>query len=115
MGLFLDDRTNNPIRSGNNTANLSIAVPTGIKLKIALKLCYKKAKCSLISLIYSGIPSWYLLFLIGLKKLRYYGGSFLVKEEFVLFGGKTLKRRVSVYLSIPVSIYLSAIAYYHSY
>jgi len=62
MGFFLEHRTNNPIISGNNTANLSIAVPTGNKLKIGLNLYYKKAKCSLMSLIYLGIPSWYLFF-----------------------------------------------------
>ena len=60
------------------------------------------------SLMYLGMPSLYLLFYLP-KKLRYNGGSFFVKRESILNGGLFLKNRVSVYLSIAVSIYLSAI------
>jgi hypothetical protein len=58
--------------------------------------------------MYLGMPSLYLLFYLP-KKLRYNGGSFFVKRESILNGGLFLKNRVSVYLSIAVSIYLSAI------
>jgi len=51
MGFFLQNRTNNKIISSNNAADLSIAVPVRIKLKMRLDLYYKKAKCSLLSLI----------------------------------------------------------------
>ena len=44
-------------------------------------------------------------------KLGYNGGSFFVKRESILIGGLILKRRVSIYLSKAVSIYLSAIAF----
>jgi len=51
MGFFLQNRTNNKIISSNNATDLSIAVPARNKLKIRLDLYYKKAKCSLMSLI----------------------------------------------------------------
>jgi len=51
MGFFLQNRTNNKIISSNNAADLSIAVPARNKLKMGLDLYYKKAKCSLMSLI----------------------------------------------------------------
>jgi len=51
MGFFLQNRTNNRIISSNNAADLSIAVPGRNKLKMGLDLYYKKAKCSLMSLI----------------------------------------------------------------
>ncbi|MBW2119527.1 MAG: hypothetical protein JRH09_16620 [Deltaproteobacteria bacterium] len=51
MGLFLQNGTNNRIISSNNAADLSIAVPARNKLKMGLDLYYKKAKCSLMSLI----------------------------------------------------------------
>jgi len=60
MGFFLENRTNNPIIPRNNTANLFTAVPIGNRLKIGLNLYYKKARCSLMSLIYVGMPSLFL-------------------------------------------------------
>jgi len=57
MGLFFENKTDGPIISCNNPSNLILAVPIGNKLKVRFKLYYKKAKCSLISLIYLGIPS----------------------------------------------------------
>ena len=108
MGLFLENGSNNPIILRNNAANLFFAVPVTNKLKTGLDLYYKKTRCSLMSLMYLGMPSLYLLFYLP-KKLRYNGGSFFVKRESILNGGLFLKNRVSVYLSIAVSIYLSAI------
>jgi len=57
MRLFLENGTKNPIILGNNTADLFSAVPVRNELKARLDLYYKKAKCSLISLMYLGIPS----------------------------------------------------------
>jgi hypothetical protein len=57
MGLFLENGSNNPVILRNHTANLFLAVPVRNELKIGLELYYKKAKCSLISLMYLGIPS----------------------------------------------------------
>ncbi|MBC8391120.1 MAG: hypothetical protein H8E17_00935 [Deltaproteobacteria bacterium] len=51
MGLFLKNRANNKIILSNKATDLSIAVPTRNKLKMALDLYYKKAKCSLMSLM----------------------------------------------------------------
>ncbi len=51
MRFFLQNRTYNSVISSNNAADLSIAVPVRNKLKMGLDLYYKKAKCSLISLI----------------------------------------------------------------
>jgi hypothetical protein len=55
--LFLENTPNNPVILRNNTADLFLAVPVRNELKTRLYLYYKKAKCSLISLIYLGIPS----------------------------------------------------------
>ena len=63
VGLFLDNAMNNPIILRNNTANLSFAVPIRNKLKKGGNLYYKKDKCSLMSLMYLGIPSLRLLFI----------------------------------------------------
>lgn len=51
MGLFLKNRANNQIILSNKAMDLSIAVPVRNKLKMALDLYYKKAKCSLMSLM----------------------------------------------------------------
>jgi len=57
MGLFFQNNADGPIISCNNLSNLIFPVPIGNKLKMRFKLYYKKAKCSLISLIYLGMPS----------------------------------------------------------
>jgi hypothetical protein len=57
LGLLFENGSNNPIILRNNTANLFFAVPVRNELKTRLDLYYKKAKCSLISLMYVGIPS----------------------------------------------------------
>jgi hypothetical protein len=57
MGLFFKNNTDGPIISRYNPSNLLFAIPIGNKLKMRFKLYYKKAKCSLISLIYLGMPS----------------------------------------------------------
>jgi hypothetical protein len=62
VGLFLENGTDNPVILRNNTANLFLAVPVRNKLKAWLYLYYKKAKCSLMSLMYLGIPSLFLFF-----------------------------------------------------
>jgi len=64
LGLFLENAANNPIILRNNTADLFFAVPVRNELKTRLDLYYKKAKCSLISLMYVGIPSLFLLFFL---------------------------------------------------
>jgi len=51
MGLFIKNRANNKIILSNKATDLSIVVPTRNKLKMALDLYYKKAKCSLMSLM----------------------------------------------------------------
>jgi len=57
MGLFPKNRANDKIIAKDNPADLSITVPVRNELKMTLYLYYKKAKCSLISLMYPGIPS----------------------------------------------------------
>ena len=57
LGLLLENGSNNSVILRNNTANLFLAVPVRNKLKTRLDLYYKKAKCSLMSLMYVGIPS----------------------------------------------------------
>ena len=64
LGLLLENASNSPIILRNNTANLFLAVPVRNELKTRLDLYYKKAKCSLISLMYVGIPSLFLLFFL---------------------------------------------------
>lgn len=68
LGLLLENGSDNPIILRNNTANLFVAVPVRNELKIRLDLYYKKAKCSLMSLMYVGIPSLFLLFFFAVKK-----------------------------------------------
>jgi len=63
VGLFLEHRSNNPIISRNNTTNFSLVMPVRNRLKKGLNLYYKKARCSLMSLMYLGMPSLFLLFL----------------------------------------------------
>ena len=57
LGLFLENGSNNSVTLRNNTAYFFLAVPVRNELKTRLDLYYKKAKCSLISLMYVGIPS----------------------------------------------------------
>ena len=85
VGLFFGNATNYPIILRNNTANLFFAVPIRNKLIKGGNLYYKKAKCSLMSLMYLGMPSLCLLF--SLSKIRYNGGSFFVKRELILTVG----------------------------
>jgi len=63
VGLFLEHRTEDTIIARNNTSNLFLAVPVRNELIKGLDLYYKKARCSLISLMYLGMPSLFLLFL----------------------------------------------------
>ena len=55
--LFLENRPDNPVILRSDAADLLLAVPVRNELKTRLDLYYKKAKCSLISLMYLGIPS----------------------------------------------------------
>lgn len=55
--LFFENTANSPVIQRNNTANLFFAIPVESELKIRPYLYYKKAKCSLMSLMYLGIPS----------------------------------------------------------
>lgn len=64
MRLLLENFSNNPVILGNRSADLFFAVPVRNELKTRLDLYYKKAKCSLISLMYVGIPSLFLLFFL---------------------------------------------------
>ena len=57
LGILLENGSNNSVILRNNTANLFLAVPVRNELKTRLDLYYKKAKCSLMSLMYVGIPS----------------------------------------------------------
>lgn len=63
VGLLPQYRSNNPIIAGYQPSDFSFSVPVGRELKKNLNLYYKKAKFSLISLIYFGMPSSYLPFL----------------------------------------------------
>ena len=63
MGLFLENRSDNPVIFHDPTAYLFFAVPVRNKLITGLYPYYKKAKCSLISLMYLGMPSLLLLYL----------------------------------------------------
>lgn len=74
--LSFENTPNNPIVLRNNTADLFFAVPVRNELKTRLYLYYKKAKCSLISLIYLGIPS---LFLSCLATIKVQRGFFFCK------------------------------------
>jgi len=51
LGLFFENESNNSVILRNNTADLFFAVPVRNKLKTRLDLYYKKAKCSLMSLM----------------------------------------------------------------
>jgi len=64
LRLLLENFSNNPVILGNPNAGLFFAVPVRNELKTRLDLYYKKAKCSLISLMYVGIPSLFLLFFL---------------------------------------------------
>jgi hypothetical protein len=64
LGLLLENGSNSSVILRNNTANLFLAVPVRNKLKTRQDLYYKKAKCSLMSLMYVGIPSLLLLFFL---------------------------------------------------
>jgi len=64
VGLLLENGTDNPIISRNNTPNGSLMVPIRIKLKKGANLYYKKTRCSLMSLMYLGMPSLFLLVFI---------------------------------------------------
>jgi len=66
LGIFLKNGSNNPVILSGDTAHLFLAVPARNELKIRLNPYYKKAKCSLMSLMYLGIPSLS-LFLFGDK------------------------------------------------
>ena len=57
VGILFENPADNPIILRSDTANLFLAVPVRNKLKTRLQLYYKKAKCSLMSLMYLGIPS----------------------------------------------------------
>lgn len=57
LGFLLQNFSNNPVVLRNNTADLFFTVPIRNELKTRLDLYYKKAKCSLMSLMYVGIPS----------------------------------------------------------
>jgi hypothetical protein len=57
VGLFFENGPDSPVILRNDTANLFLAVPVRNELKTRLYLYYKKAKCSLMSLMYVGIPS----------------------------------------------------------
>jgi len=62
MWLLFENIANNPVILCNDTADRFLAVPVRNELKTRLYLYYKKAKCSLMSLMYLGIPSLFLLF-----------------------------------------------------
>jgi hypothetical protein len=64
MGLFFENGPDNPVILRNDTADFFLAVPVRNELKTRLDMYYKKAKCSLISLMYLGIPSLFLLFFL---------------------------------------------------
>jgi len=51
VGFLLENRANNKIIASNKTTDLSIPVPARNKLKMALDFYYKKASCSLMSLM----------------------------------------------------------------
>jgi hypothetical protein len=63
VGFFFENGADNPIILRNNAADLFSTVPVTNELKTGLYLYYKKAKCSLISLMYLGMPSLLLLYL----------------------------------------------------
>jgi len=68
VGLFLENGADNSIILRYKVANLFLEVPVRNKLKKGPQLYYKKAKCSLMSLMYLGIPSLLLFFSSSLKK-----------------------------------------------
>ena len=74
--LLLENFSNNPVILGNRSADLFFAVPVRNELKTRLDLYYKKAKCSLISLMYVGIPSLSFVYLAINKVQR---GFFICK------------------------------------
>ena len=55
--LVFKNKADNPIVLRNNTTDLFSTVPVTNELKTRLYPYYKKAKCSLISLMYLGMPS----------------------------------------------------------
>jgi len=55
--LLSENTPNSPVIPRNDTPDLFLVVPVRNELKTRLYLYYKKAKCSLMSLMYLGIPS----------------------------------------------------------
>ena len=105
VGLFFENGSDNPVILRNNTANLFLAVPVTNKLKTGLYLYYKKAKCSLMSLMYLGMPSLCLLFYLAIKKIQ--RGFFFCKAGIYseqIWVAAILGKGVSIYLSKPVSV-----------
>ena len=105
--MLLEDGSNNPVILRSDTAYLFLAVPVRNELKIRLDPYYKKAKCSLMLLMYLGIPSLFLFYLAINKVQR---GFFFCKAGIAYKRWATTEKVASVYLNTPVSIYLSAIA-----
>jgi hypothetical protein len=57
VGLFSQYRSDNSIIAGNQPSDFAFSVPVGYEMKKSLYLNYKKAKVSLMSLMYFGMPS----------------------------------------------------------
>jgi hypothetical protein len=76
--LLFENTPNSPVILRNDTADLFFAVPVRNELKTRLYLYYKKAKCSLMSLMYLGIPSLSLFCLATIKVQR---GFFFCKAR----------------------------------
>lgn len=101
--LLFENMANSPVILRNDTADRFLAVPVTNELKTRLYLYYKKAKCSLISLMYLGIPSLSLFCLPTIKVQR---GFFFCKAWIFIQSQRRdiTERRVSVYLSNGVSV-----------
>ena len=94
VGLFFENRADSPIILSDDTADFFFAVPVRNKLEMRVQLCYKKAKCSLMSLMYLGMPSLLLLFFLG-RKIRIQRGLFFCKAEIQPLRWETTDKRVS--------------------
>ena len=60
VGLFPQYRSNNSIIVDDQPSDFAYSVPVGYEVKKSLNLNYKKAKFSLMSLMYFGMPSLFL-------------------------------------------------------
>ena len=90
VGFFLEHRMKKLIILYDKTTNPVAPIPIRFESKKRLNLDYKKAKCSLMSRMYSGMPSLSLIIRLW-KIFRYNEGLLFVKAKLGLYRRVFLK------------------------